>query len=101
MASVMQTAACNGLHTAHQRYARWLLQTADRLGRDRLEATQETLALLLGVRRATITLIAGDLARAGLIAVQRRTITLLDRAGLEDLTCECYRVVKSQFARVR
>jgi CRP-like cAMP-binding protein len=95
LSSVMQTAACNGLHTAHQRLARWLLETADRVGRNRLEVTQELLALLLGVRRATITLIAGDLARSGLITFQRRRITLLDRRRLEAFTCECYRVVRS------
>ena len=101
MASVMQTAACNGLHTAHQRCARWLLQTADRLDRDRFEVTQEMLALMLGVRRATVTLIAADLARAGLIAFQRRRITILDRPGLEELSCECYGVIKSLSPHVR
>ena len=100
VAAVMQTAACNGLHTAHQRCARWLLQSHDRVGRDQFELTQELLAVMLGVRRATITLIATDMQRAGLIEFERRGITILSQTGLEEMACECYRVIRKQYDRL-
>jgi CRP-like cAMP-binding protein len=93
----MQSAACNGLHTADQRCARWLLQSHDRVEADRFTLTQEFLAVMLGVRRATVTLIAQQLQRAGHILLHRRSVTIRDRAGLEGVTCECYAAVKTQF----
>jgi CRP-like cAMP-binding protein len=97
VAYVMQSAACNGLHTADKRCARWLLQSHDRVGRDRFELTQEFLAFMLGVRRATVSMIAQQLQRAGLILFNSRRVTILDRQGLEDVTCECYGVIKQKF----
>jgi CRP-like cAMP-binding protein len=97
IAYVMQSAACNGLHAADKRCARWLLQSHDRVGRDRFELTQEFLAFMLGVRRATVSMIAQQLQRAGLILFNRRRVTILDRHGLEDATCECYGVIKQKF----
>lgn len=100
MTFVMQSAACNGLHRADQRCARWLLQTHDRLGRDQFELTQEFLSIMLGVRRATVSLIAHELQRAGLIVFTRRLITIVDRSGLEEATCECYGAIKGEFDRL-
>lgn len=100
VASLMQSAACNGLHAADQRCARWLLQSQDRLGRDWFELTQEFLAFMLGVRRATVSMIAQELQRAGLITFRRGGVTILDRAGLEKLSCECYGAIKAHFARL-
>jgi CRP-like cAMP-binding protein len=100
IAYVMQSAACNGLHAADKRCARWLLQSHDRVGRDRFELTQEFLAFMLGVRRATVSMIAQQLQRAGLIIFHRRRVTILDRPGLEQTTCECYGVIRDQFDRL-
>jgi CRP-like cAMP-binding protein len=97
---LMHSAACNGLHAADQRCARWLLQSHDRIGRDWFELTQEFLAIMLGVRRATVSVIAQQLQRAGLIVFRRRGVRILDREGLEAITCECYGAIKSQFDRL-
>jgi CRP-like cAMP-binding protein len=96
----MHSAACNGLHAADQRSARWLLQAHDRLGKDTFSLTQETLASLLGVRRATITAIAREFHRAGLVEFGRRRVTIRNRAGLEEISCECHRAIREQFDRV-
>jgi CRP-like cAMP-binding protein len=100
VAYLMHSAACNGLHAADQRCARWLLQSHDRIGRDWFELTQEFLAVMLGVRRATVSVIAQQLQRAGLIVFRRRGVRILDREGLEAITCECYGAIKSQFDRL-
>jgi CRP-like cAMP-binding protein len=100
IAYVTQAAACNGLHAADQRCARWLLQSHDRVGRDRFELTQEFLAIMLGVRRATVTIIAQQLQRAGLIHFRRRLVTIVDRRGLEKTACECYGVIRGHFDRL-
>jgi len=100
IAYVMQSAACNGLHPADQRCARWLLQSHDRIGRDCFDLTQEALAFMLGVRRATVSMVAQQLQRAGLILLQRRSVTIVDRQGLEDMTCECYGVIRNLFDRL-
>jgi CRP-like cAMP-binding protein len=100
VAYLMHSAACNGLHAADQRCARWLLQSHDRIGRDWFELTQEFLAVMLGVRRATVSVIAQQLQRAGLIVFRRRGVRILDRQGLEAITCECYGAIKSQFDRL-
>jgi CRP-like cAMP-binding protein len=97
---LIQSAACNGLHTADQRCARWLLQSHDRVGKDTFRLTQELLAVMLGVRRATVTMIAQQLQKAGLIVLQRRVVTILDRAGLEGVTCECYAVARAHLDRM-
>lgn len=95
-----QNAACNRVHTAEQRCARWLLLTGDRVGRETMDLTHLFLSQMLGVRRATVTEIAGAMQARGLIEYSRGRITLLDRAGLEFLACECYGVILSEFDRL-
>lgn len=97
---LMHSAACNGLHAADQRCARWLLQSHDRVGRDWFELTQEFLAIMLGVRRATVSMIAQELQRSGLILLRRRGVTILNRKGLEETACECYGAIRAQFDRL-
>jgi CRP-like cAMP-binding protein len=97
---IMQTTVCNGLHTAEQRCCRWLLMTRDRVGHDDLKLTHEFLAIMLGVRRPTVTLVLHELQRAGLIDAGRATIRITNQPGLERASCECYGVVKSTFHRL-
>lgn len=94
MAQVIQSAACNGLHSVEQRCCRWLLLTQDRLERDEFQMTQEFLALLFGVRRSTITVVLRKLQRDGLIAYRRRYVRIRNRRGLEASACECYRSLR-------
>jgi CRP-like cAMP-binding protein len=89
-----QTAVCNRHHSVDQQLCRWLLLSLDRLSTDELTMTQELIANMLGVRREGVTEAAGKLQRAGLIEYSRGRITVLDRPGLEQKTCECYAVVK-------
>jgi CRP-like cAMP-binding protein len=100
MSQVAQSTACNRLHTAEQRLARWLLICRDRIGRDDVPITHETLAVMLGVRRATVTEAAGALQREGLIRYRRGIITLVDRQRLEATSCECYTIVRAEFDRL-
>ncbi len=95
-----QTAVCNRHHSMEQQLCRWLLLTLDRLPSNELTMTQELIACMLGVRREGITEAAGNLQHAGLISYRRGHITVLDRSGLETLTCECYQVVKKEFNRL-
>jgi CRP-like cAMP-binding protein len=95
-----QNSACNRVHTAEQRCARWLLLTADRAGRETMDLTHLFLSQMLGVRRATVTEIAGGLQARGLIDYSRGRITIVDREGLEATSCECYRVILSEFDRL-
>jgi CRP-like cAMP-binding protein len=95
MSQIMQTTVCNGLHSAEQRCCRWLLMTHDRAGKDEFSFTHEFLAMMLGVRRPTVTLVAASLQNAGLIHYRRGAVTIVDRAGLEAVSCECYETVKS------
>jgi CRP-like cAMP-binding protein len=97
---VAQSAACNTLHRVDQRCCRWLLTTQDRMQSDDFPLTQEFLAMMLGVRRAGVTEAANALKRGGLINYNRGTISVLDRAGLEKRTCECYRVTKRELDRL-
>lgn len=94
---ISQSVACNRLHTIEERLCRWLLAMHDRAEEDEFELTQEMIAEMLGTQRSGVTLAAGALQRAGLISYKRGRITILDREGLEDTSCECYRVVKEQF----
>jgi CRP-like cAMP-binding protein len=89
-----QLVACNRLHEAEQRLARWLLMLRDRLNADSVAITQEFLADMLGSRRTTVTAAAGALQRGGLIAYQRGRLRILDNAGLEQAACECYGVIR-------
>lgn len=97
---VMQTAACNRHHTVDQQLCRWLLLALDRAGSDELRMTQELIAEMLGVRRGGVTEAAGRLQTAGLIRYSRGLIQVLDRPGLEARVCECYAVVKTEYARL-
>jgi CRP-like cAMP-binding protein len=94
LAQTWQIAACNGRHTLEQQFSRLVLSFLDRLPSNELVMTQELLSALLGVRRESITEIAGKLQRAGEIRYRRGHIAVLDRAGLEARACECYGVIK-------
>ncbi len=95
-----QTAVCNRHHSVDQQLCRWLLLSLDRLVGNELSMTQELIANMLGVRREGVTDAAGKLQDAGLIRYSRGKITVLDRPGLEALSCECYQVVKTEFDRL-
>jgi CRP-like cAMP-binding protein len=97
MVQLAQNVACNRLHTTEERAARWLLMTADRVGADQFPLTQEFLAQMLGVRRATVSLTAGLLHGAGLISYRRGIITIDDRPGLQEAACDCYEIVRAEF----
>lgn len=98
--TVAQSAACNRLHVIEQRCARWLLMSQDRVGRNRFDLTQEFLAEMLGVRRPGVTVAMGILEKAGLIMHGRGNITVVDRTGLEKVTCECYRTIRDRQAKL-
>jgi CRP-like cAMP-binding protein len=95
---VLVSGACNGAHSVKERLARWLLMMRDRDDDDTLEITQNLLAEMLGVHRPTVTNVARELERAGLIARGRAQLTILDRHGLEEEACECYRLVRTRIA---
>ena len=95
-----QTAVCNRHHSLDQQLCRWLLLSLDRLRGDELVMTQELIANMLGVRREGVTEAALELQRVGLIRYTRGRILVLDRAGLERRTCECYAVVKREYDRL-
>jgi CRP-like cAMP-binding protein len=95
-----QTAVCNRHHSLDQQRCRWLLLSLDRLGGNELVMTQELIANLLGVRREGVTEAALQLQQVGLIRYARGHISVLDRAGLEQRTCECYAVVKKEYDRL-
>jgi CRP-like cAMP-binding protein len=92
--------ACNTWHTIEQRLCRWLLVAHDRVRADQFEVTQEFLSQMLGAHRQSVTLAASNLQKAGLIRYSRGKLTILDRAGLEQASCECYRAVKEIFERL-
>jgi CRP-like cAMP-binding protein len=98
---VSQNAACNQLHAINTRCARWLLTTHDRVIGDTFELTQEYLAMMLGVTRPSVSAAAATLQKTGLIRYSRGVITILDRARLEEASCECYRIIEDEFARLR
>lgn len=100
LAQVLQSVACNALHTMEGRLCRWLLSTQARVGGDELALTQETLAEMLGVHRATMIRVARPLQERGLIRYRRGRIRFLDQAGLEEAACECHGTVARHFARV-
>ncbi|NMM29004.1 MAG: Crp/Fnr family transcriptional regulator [Glaciimonas sp.] len=95
-----QTSVCNRHHSVEQQLSRFLLLTLDRLPSNELTMTQELIANMLGVRREGVTEAAGKLQSCGFIRYRRGHITVLDRSGLEDHACECYDVVKKEFARL-
>ena len=95
-----QTAVCNRHHSLDQQLCRWLLLSLDRLEGSDLAMTQELIANMLGVRREGVTEAATNLQQAGLIRYSRGHIKVLDRAGLEERTCECYAVVRREYERL-
>jgi CRP-like cAMP-binding protein len=100
LTQMCQTAVCNRHHSIEQQLCRWLLLTLDRLPSNELVMTQELVASVLGVRRESITDVAGKLQRAGIIRYRRGHITVLERPGLETGACECYAVVKKELDRL-
>jgi CRP-like cAMP-binding protein len=97
---ISQTAACNRLHSLEKRFARWLLLCHDRVNSAELLMTQEFIAGMLGGRRESVTVAAGRLQDARLIHYARGRIKIVDREGLEAVTCECYRIVKQEDDRL-
>jgi CRP-like cAMP-binding protein len=97
---VAQSAACSHFHSLQQRCCRWLLMTHDRMHSDDFLLTQEFLAMMLGVQRTGVSAAAGALQRAGLIHYKRGNVTILDRRGLIERSCECYGVSKREFDRL-
>lgn len=100
ISQLSQTVACNRLHSVEERCCRWLLLCQDRVRSNQFALTQELLAQMLGVRRASVSVVAAILQKAGLIRYSRGKIIILDRPGLEAASCECYRVVKAEFDRL-
>ena len=95
-----QSVACNRRHTTVQRCARWLLMTHDRVGQNEFTLTHQFLAMMLGVRRASVTVAVGQLQRAGMIRSQYGRIAVVSRPGLEEIACECYAAVEQRFRRL-
>lgn len=97
LAQMMQSVACNALHSVEERCCRWLLATHDRAGDQIIQLTQESLAEMLGVQRTTITGVIQNLEAKGLVRRQRGQVEITDRRGLERAACECYRAVEDHF----
>jgi CRP-like cAMP-binding protein len=97
---VSQSVACAHHHSLEERCCRWLLMTYDRMGSDDFRLTHEFLAMMLGVRRAGVTIAANALQRAGLIRYTRGNVTILDAPGLKKRSCECYEISKREFDRL-
>ncbi len=95
---VSQAAACNRFHRTEGRLARWLLMCQDRTMTCELELTHEFIAMMLGVRRASVTEVARQFQARGVIKYRHGRITIIDRRGLESISCECYSIVKKEFA---
>jgi CRP-like cAMP-binding protein len=100
MVQISQGTACNRVHSNDHRCARWLLQTHDRVGKDEFQLTQEFLGQMLGVRRATVSEVAGRLQAGGIIEYSRGVIKVLDRARLEAMSCTCYGVIRKEYDRM-
>jgi CRP-like cAMP-binding protein len=99
-ASGVQTAACNTFHSVKQRCARWLLMTHDLVEGDEIRMTHNLLATMLGVRRSTVTIVAGSLQRARLITYRHGRLTIRDRPGLQAASCDCYRLMREEQHRL-
>jgi CRP-like cAMP-binding protein len=95
-----QSVACNRIHPVEQRCCRWLLMTHDRVDADTFPLTQEFLAQMLGVRRASVNEVERALQEAGLITYRRGQVTVVNRQGLEETSCECYRIVRAEYQRL-
>jgi CRP-like cAMP-binding protein len=94
---VSQSTACNSLHPVEQRLCRWILMCHDRVSSDRILLTQDFLAQMLGVRRASVSVVAGMLQKAGVIRYTRGVIDVLDRGLLQNSCCDCYRMVRDEY----
>jgi CRP-like cAMP-binding protein len=97
---IMQSAACFSMHTVEERCSRWLLMTHDRVEGDDFQLTHEFLGFMLGTRRPTVSLVLGTLEKAGVIHNGTKRISIVNRKGLEGMSCECYQVVKNTFDRL-
>jgi CRP-like cAMP-binding protein len=97
---ISQSTVCNRRHSVEKRMCRWLLMSHDRVGTDEFLLTQEFLSQMLGVRRPTVSAVAGILQKAGLLTYHRGRMTILDRKGLEATSCECYQVVREELDRL-
>ena len=97
---VSQSVACNGLHVVSKRCCRWLLLTHDRVDGDIVTLTHEFLSMMLGVRRASVSVVLSQLQEQGLIKSAAGKITVLDRSGLEEAACECYRTATNEYDRL-
>lgn len=97
LSQVMQTVACNTLHSIEERMCRWLLMMHDRAGGEMLTYTHEFLARIMGANRTSVTLAAQSLQKRGLISYRRGLMQISDRRGLEATSCECYAIVKARF----
>lgn len=97
---VAQTVACNRAHPVEQRLARWLLTSSDRVGSERVQLTHEIMAQMLGVRRASVSVVAALLRKAGFVRYSRGIVEIVDRPGLESASCECYRAVRRETERL-
>ena len=97
---VSQAAACNRLHDVEQRLCKWILMCHDRIASNTISLTQDFIAEMLGVRRASVSVVAAELQKAGLIRYSRGVIELLDRGRMEQSSCECYMAVRSEYERL-
>jgi CRP-like cAMP-binding protein len=95
-----QNVACNQFHSIEERFCRWMLMTHDRIGSDQFVLTQEFIAQMLGVRRASVSVVASVMQQAGFIQYKRGKMTILNREGLESTSCECYQTIKAEFQRL-
>ena len=100
IAQLSQNVACNRLHTIEQRLARWLMECLDRLKTEDLTMTHEFLAQMLGVRRAGVSETAAKLQELGLVEYGRSKIRVIDSAGLEQVSCECFGVIRKEYDRL-
>lgn len=99
LTQISQSAACNRYHSMRARLCRWLLVSRDRVHSNTLNLTQEFLSQMIGAPRTRVTMVACDLQKKGLIRYSRGKIQILDRQGLETISCECYRIVREEISR--
>jgi CRP-like cAMP-binding protein len=100
LALMTQSTGCVALHPVYERCCRWLLMTHDRVGHDQFKLSHEFLAMMIGATRPTVSSVAGEMQKAGLIKYTHGQMTIVDRSRLEQTACECYATVKEQFDRL-
>ena len=96
----MRMTGCTGLHTLEERCARWILETLDRVSADQFSITHEFLAMLLGVSRPSVSVVIEEFARRGTLRVERGRVLVGDREKLLKVTCDCYEVIRRNYAQV-